>query len=115
VGIDPAGHQRSGQTGRSDAAVLHTAGLRVRSRRMTVQEGVRCVRTRLAPAAGLPRLLVHARCERLIEAMERYHYPAERPESVEPVKDGHDHAADALRYLVVNLDRSYRGTVERYA
>lgn len=22
-----------------------------------------------------------------------------------PVKDGHDHAADALRYLVVNLDR----------
>lgn len=115
VGIDPAGHQRSGQTGRSDAAVLHTAGLRVRSRRMTVQEGVRCVRTRLAPAAGLPRLLVHARCERLIEALERYHYPAERPESVEPVKDGHDHAADALRYLVVNLDRAYRGSVERYA
>lgn len=115
VGIDPAGHQRSGQTGRSDAAVLHTSGLKVRSRRMTVQEGVRCVRTRLAPAAGLPRLLVHARCERLIESMERYHYPAERPESVEPVKDGHDHAADALRYLVVNLDRSYRGTVERYA
>jgi len=115
VGIDPAGHQRSGQTGRSDAAVLQTAGLSVRSRRMALLEGVRCVRTRLAPAAGLPRLLVHARCERLIESLERYHFPADRPESVEPVKDGHDHAADALRYLVVNLDRSHRGGVERYA
>lgn len=115
VGIDPAGHQRSGQTGRSDAAVLQAAGLRVRSRRMSVQEGLRCVRARLAPAAGLPRLLVHARCEKLIESLERYHYPAERPESVEPVKDGQDHAADALRYLVMNLDRAYRGWVERYA
>ena len=43
------------------------------------------------------------------------YYPEGRPESTEPVKDGFDHAADALRYLVVNLDEPYTATHRTYA
>ncbi|MDL1948463.1 hypothetical protein FBQ97_01430 [Acidobacteria bacterium ACD] len=53
-------------------------------------------------------LRIDPRCARLIEALRSYHYPAEQRDSLEPVKDGSDHACDALRYLVVNLDGEAR-------
>ncbi len=115
VGIDPAGRQRSDQTGISAATAMRRAGLVVRDRRLGVMEGVSLVRARLAPATGSPRLFIHARCRTLIESLERYHFPADRPESNEPVKDGPDHAVDALRYLIVNLDRPLRTKRWRYA
>ncbi|RMH26169.1 MAG: hypothetical protein D6693_07615 [Planctomycetota bacterium] len=115
VGVDPAGRQRSEQTGLSAATALRRAGLAVRDRRLPVAEGIALVRARLAPATGGPRLFVHARCRTLIESLEAYRYPADRPESAEPVKDGADHAADALRYLVVNLDRPHTVRAARYA
>lgn len=115
VGVDPAGRQRSGQTGATDVSVLREAGLAVRSRRSAVAHGIRLVTQRLAPASGEPTLRVHRRCVTLIEALERYHYPEDRPESTEPVKDGFDHAADALRYLIVNLDEPYTSQRTRYA
>ncbi len=106
VGIDPAGNSRSDQTGESNADVLRRAGLRVRDRRLREWFGLELIRARLRPADGSPaRLRVHARCRKLIEALEQYHYPEDRPWSLEPVKGTHSHAADALRYLVVNLDR----------
>lgn len=105
IGADPAGHQRSGQTGRSDIQVLRDAGLTVRARPSSIEHGVRLITSRLSPAQGSPTLLIHRRCTALIDALERYHYPEERPESREPVKDGPDHAADALRYMIVNLDQ----------
>lgn len=37
---------------------------------------------------------MHARCEKLIESLERYHYDPAKPESTDPVKDGLDHAVD---------------------
>lgn len=115
VGIDPAGRQRHGQTGISDARVLQRAGLAVKSRRLPLEDGLRAVRARLAPALGPPRLFIHPRCDGLIHALERYRYPARRatgapPGSADaehadaPKKDGADHAADALRYLVINVD-----------
>ncbi|MFG0260111.1 MAG: hypothetical protein ACF8LK_07130 [Phycisphaerales bacterium JB041] len=115
IGVDPAGRQRNDQTGISPCALLRKAGLAVRDARAGVHEGLMLVRARLRPAAGdaRPRLLVHARCAHLIECLERYHYPADRPESTSPEKDGFDHAADALRYLVLNLDHRFetrRGT-----
>ncbi len=117
-GVDPAGHQRSEQTGISCVAGLRKAGLVVRARRMELHEGVSLVRARLRPAGGeggaTPTLYIHRRCERLIEAMQRYHYPEDRLESLQPVKDGFDHAADALRYLIVNLDRPHRTTCGSY-
>jgi hypothetical protein len=61
----------------------------------------------MAPASGPVRLLVHARCVELIEALKRYRF-GDRGDG--PVKDGPDHACDALRYLVVNLE--WKGEVE---
>lgn len=115
IAPDPAVRARSAQSGRSDAQIMREAGLSIRTRSMLRAEGLRLVRTRLDPAAGPPRLLVHRRCRRLIESLSRYHYPEDRPESLEPVKDGHDHAVDALRYLVVNLDRPYTSRTACYA
>jgi hypothetical protein len=115
VGIDPAGNAINDQTGVSAAAVLRQAGLRVRDRRAPLHAGLESVRARLAPAdRGRPRLFIHERCRKLIQSMERYHYPMDTPDSSEPVKDGFDHAVDALRYLVVNLDRSYAAEVQNY-
>ena len=111
LGVDPAGNQRSEQTGVSAIAVLRSAGLRVRAKRARLEDGVRAVRARLAPATGGSRLLVHPRCEGLIGALKRYRFGA-RGDA--PLKDGADHACDALRYLVVNLDWG-GGPVEREA
>ena len=94
---------------------MRKAGLVVRDRRLSVMEGIELIRARLAPATSGPRLFVHERCEKLIESLESYHFPSERPHAVEPVKDGSDHAVDALRYLVVNLDKPHRMERWRYA
>lgn len=116
IGVDPAGRQMNDQTGVSAVQAMGRANLRVRTRSMSVQEGLALVRARLRPAAaGLPpRLFVHARCARLVESLERYHYRPDRPESIEPVKDGNDHAADALRYMVQNLDAARECASAKY-
>jgi len=104
VGVDPAGHQRSDQTGLSPAGVLRRAGFVVRTRRAPLRSGLLSVSARLAPAFGPPCLLIHRRCEGLIDALSRYHFRRDDRDSDEPAKDGPDHAADALRYLITNLD-----------
>lgn len=120
IGVDPAGRQKSDQTGESNVQLLKKGGFVVRAKGSLIQEGLRQVRARLAPAAWAelqawdkatmsgagngPRLLVHARCTRLIECLQRYHYPSDRPESIDPVKDGFDHACDALRYMIINIE-----------
>jgi len=108
VGVDPAGRQRSDQTGLSPVQAMRKAGLSVRDRRLGVIAGLDLLRARLRPADGPPRLYVHRSCATLIESLERYRYPSDRPESLEPIKDGSDHAVDALRYMIQNLDAKYR-------
>lgn len=115
IGVDPAGGQRSGQTGMSDIQAMRREGLVVKHRRLGVGEGLDLIRARLKPASGGTQLMVHARCAGLIESLEKYRYPSDRPESLEPVKDGSDHAVDALRYLIQNLDKSYETRYSRYA
>ena len=114
IGVDPAGRNRSGQTGSTDIAVLRSAGLVVKATKLDQQRGLELLRARLKPALGEPRLFVHERCKVLIESMEKYRYPAENLESKQPVKDGSDHAVDALRYMIQNLDHSYRASVKQY-
>ncbi|HVZ94836.1 MAG TPA: hypothetical protein VG797_10035 [Phycisphaerales bacterium] len=120
VAIDPAGMARNDQTGVSTAEVLRGVGLKVRAERVPVEEGLKAVRARLSPAVGgEPRLFIHPRCKGLIQAMREYRYPglrvlktaSDEAEGGGPVKDGADHAADALRYLVVSLD--CRGALKR--
>jgi len=105
VGVDPAGLARNEQTGLSTIALLREAGWTVKHARGRVTAGIERVRQLIEPAdhADDPLLAIHPRCERLIEAMVKYHFNPRRTRDENPVKDGTDHAADALRYLVVNL------------
>lgn len=114
IGVDPAGNQRSGQTGISDVQALAKLGLKPRWRRMGVMEGLSLLRARLKPASGPATLFVHERCTTLIESLEKYRYPAENQETLTPVKDGSDHAVDALRYMVQCLDRPFETKVRKY-
>lgn len=114
IGIDPAGRARTLQTGRSDAQTMRDRGLQVRDIRLPLFTGVELVRARLRPAHGPPRLTITRDCPDLIRCLSKYHYPAD-PENPTPEKDGHDHAPDALRYLIQNLDRPYQTRLDRYA
>lgn len=114
IGADPAGKQRQSQSGKSDVQVLQESGLVVKTRGSEIVEGLNLIRERLSSADGTVRLQVHERCKKLIEAFVQYHYRIDDPEDQNPVKDGHDHAIDALRYLLLNLEtRDVR--VSRYA
>ncbi|GAB4520475.1 MAG: hypothetical protein Tsb0013_24090 [Phycisphaerales bacterium] len=104
MGVDPAGHQRSEQTALSSIAVLRREGFAVRARRVRLEDGLRAVRRRLAPASGPPTILIHERCRSLIDALRTYRYADPSSDAATPAKDGPDHACDALRYLIVNLD-----------
>lgn len=115
IGADPAGKQRQSQTGKSDVQVLEAAGLNVRTRASEIHDGLQLIRARLAPAEGPVRLMVHERCRGLVEAFVTYHYRRDDPEDLRPVKDGSDHAIDALRYLVMNLDGGWEVASRRYA
>lgn len=100
VGVDPAGGQRSSQTGCSEIDLLRRRGYRVRAQCSRIIEGIKHVRRRLDQ--GTLRIAPH--CEQLIQALASYHFDPKNPHSESPVKDGHDHACDALRYLIVNLE-----------
>lgn len=114
LGADPAGNQRNEQTGTSTISLWKNAGWPMRTRAISIEAGIIGVRRRLKRADGSVRLRIHPRCEKLIESLVTYHYPPHQPESTTPVKDGSDHAADALRYLVINLDRTGWGAKMRW-
>ncbi len=105
IAMDIAARRRSEQTGESTMALWRSAGWRVRSRPQTIQSGLDAVRSRLRSADGTVRLSIHPRCRGLIESLTRYHYPDDDPTSDTPVKDGPDHAADALRYLATSVEQ----------
>ena len=119
VGVDPAGNAVNSQTREPDVKVLRDAGFVVRSRRSAIEQGVGLVRRRLE---GVPRgvngagealstgplLFVDPAAAQTIEALRCYRYAPQTamgdPDAAKPLKDGHDHLADALRYLVLNLE-----------
>lgn len=109
LAVDPAGHQRSGQTGRSDVQVLRRAGCNVRAPRAPLRLGIEAVMRRMD--RGLIR--IHPRCQGLITALQSYRYDPGRAQREEPLKDGPDHACDALRYLVLAFDCADSGLKTR--
>jgi hypothetical protein len=115
TGVDPAGAGANEHSGISSIDKLARAGLRPRSRQAGITPGLDLIRARLKPADGsAPRLYIHQRCTTLIESLERYHYDPRDPNRDAPIKDGPDHAVDALRYLLVNLDTLKDPTQARY-
>lgn len=104
VACDPAGNGRNDQTAESNISLLRREGFSVAAKQSRIVDGCERIRTLLSPAMGEPRLKVHPRCTKLIEALQQYRYPDSGGEL--PVKDGvHDHPIDALRYYLVNQER----------
>ncbi|MEO0965108.1 MAG: hypothetical protein AAFY08_08305 [Planctomycetota bacterium] len=110
VAIDPAGLARNEQTGVSNARRLRDRGLTPRARRHGVLAGVERVRRRLD--RGL--LTLDPACPQLARALAEYHFDPDRPHQQTPVKDGPDHLADALRYLINALDAHHPATCTSY-
>ncbi|MBM4017197.1 MAG: hypothetical protein FJ288_02545 [Planctomycetes bacterium] len=104
---DPAGWHRSDVTGTGPCQELAAAGMRVRTPRAGILEGVELVRRLLKerPAAAGPGLVIDPSCRWLIRAFQEYHWEesADGRRGERPAKDGADHPLDALRYLLVGL------------
>jgi Terminase RNaseH-like domain len=104
IACDPAGNAKNEQTGEANVQLLRRRGYRVHTRGSKIQDGLELIRAALKSGTGVTRLFIHARCRKLIEAMEKYHYEPGGGSEV-PVKDGADHAIDALRYFFVNREK----------
>lgn len=82
---------------------LNGMGLNVIAAHNEVMEGIQTVDSHLpAQEDGKPRLFVMRRCKNLIDEFSRYRYAdkrEEKPEREGPIKI-HDHALDALRYIL---------------
>ena len=100
VGVDPAGGGRNRQTGKSDIQLVRKRGHRVRNKASRISVGIEMIRRRLDRGT----LRIDAGCKRLIESMQKYRFDPDKPGNANPLKDGPDHACDALRYLIVNLE-----------
>ncbi len=101
MACDPAGNGANDQTAVSNIQLLRARGYRLKFRKSRIIDGLEHIRAALRPAAGQPRLTLHPRCKRLIEAFQSYHYGKHGGET--PYKDGiHDHPIDALRYYYIN-------------
>lgn len=104
--VDPAGRQRESTSGAACTDLLAQAGIPCNWQRSNILDGLELIRTALAPAAGEPMLYIHPQCRGLIDSLASYHYPDPGKGDPEtPVKDGPDHAVDALRYFFVNRMR----------
>ncbi|HUU91251.1 MAG TPA: hypothetical protein VM238_08585 [Phycisphaerae bacterium] len=103
---DPAGWQRSDVTGTGACQELAHLGIRVRTPRAGILEGVELVRRLLKPRpGGEGGLVIDPSCRWLARAFQEYHWDesADGRRSERPAKDGADHPIDALRYLVTGL------------
>jgi hypothetical protein len=115
---DPAGAGVNDVTGTSAVRELRTLGIMAGYRRSGILEGIELIRRAVRAGDGKSSLVISPGCQRLIEAMQCYHYP--EPGSVAaagelPFKDGvYDHPIDALRYFFVNYTRPTKTTTRRY-
>lgn len=100
VGVDPAGGARNPQTQISDIQFLRKRGYDVRAKRVDIRVAISMIRRRLENGS----LIIDPRCRNLIRSMSEYSYDRRNPSKETPMKNGPDHACDALRYLIVNLE-----------
>jgi len=112
---DPAGAGVNDVTGTSVVRELRTLGIMVRFRRSGILEGIELIRRAIRSGDGQSTLIISPSCQRLIEAMQCYHYPQSGTAAELPLKDGlYDHPIDALRYFFVNYNRPTKTTTRRY-
>lgn len=113
---DPSGAGVNDVTGTSVVRELKAAGIAVRFRRSSILEGIELVRRIIRSGDGRSSLVISPKCQRLIEAMQCYHYPDNVTGGKElPLKDGlYDHPIDALRYFLVNYAGNTKTASRRY-
>ena len=113
---DPTGASVNDVTGTSVVRELRTLGIVVRFRRSGILEGIELIRRAIRSGDGQSSLVISPNCQRLIEAMQCYHYPESGGAAPElPLKDGlYDHPIDALRYFFVNHNHPTKTTTRRY-
>jgi phage terminase large subunit len=102
---DPAGVNHQSSSGSSDVKELKSLGIHVQHRCSAILDGIEYIRAHLRAGDGSHRLLIDPRCQKLITAMQCYHYPPKSAAGFSelPQKDGlYDHPIDALRYFFVN-------------
>ena len=108
IGADPAGDHCTEHASKSLIAMWKERGWPMVFRSSNIEPGLAAVRRLLRSADGRTRLTIHPRCAQLVRSLATYRYPARAAiEDVNPMKDGADHACDALRYLVVNLESPF--------
>jgi len=103
---DPAGWQRSDVTGTGPCQELARLGIRTRTPRAGILEGVELLRRLLKPRdGGRSGLVVDPSSTWLVRAFQEYHWDEsdDGRRNERPAKDGADHPIDALRYLVTGL------------
>ena len=112
---DPAGAGVNDVTGSSAVRELRALGIPVRYRRSGILEGIELIRRAVCSGDGKSSLIISPRCQRLIEAMQCYHYPDSGVPGELPLKDGlYDHPIDALRYFFINHNKPPKTTTRRY-
>jgi len=91
-----------------DNAEMRAQGIRTINAKKAVIEGIQKVKARFAVQGdGRPRLIIHPRCKETIRELQSYRWQETKEglnEKEEPVKEN-DHTMDALRYMVMELDR----------
>jgi len=91
-----------------DNAELRESGIHTQNARKDVIAGIQRVKARLAVQGdGRPRVFIHPRCENTIRELQSYRWQESKDgvnDKEEPVKEN-DHAMDALRYMVMKLDK----------
>jgi hypothetical protein len=112
---DPAGAGVNDVTGTSVVRELRDLGIVTRFRRSGVLEGIELIRRAICRGDGRSSLVISPKCQRLIEALQCYHYPDAAGADELPLKDGlYDHPIDALRYFFVNYSHNPKTTARRY-
>lgn len=115
---DPAGASVNDVTGTSVVRELRSLGIIARYRRSGILAGIELIRRAIKAGDGKSRLVISPKCQRLIEAMQCYHYPdnsAGTRGGELPLKDGvYDHPIDTLRYFFVNYQSAAKSTSRRY-
>lgn len=99
-------------------AALAAAGVPTRPADKAVLTGIQAVQLRLAAAGdGRPRLMVSRACPNLIGEFYEYRWadPKEGANAREEPVKAHDHAMDALRYMVMEADCPARYEAEPLA
>lgn len=90
-----------------DRATLHAAKIHTVAARKDVRRGIQRVKDRLkVQPDGRPRLFIHESCTHTLGEFQDYCWPEGKDGKAEdeaPIKDN-DHAMDAIRYLVMQID-----------